>query len=141
MIDREFLDFAIRVEFQTDRGTDTGVDLIDFDPDGGLRNCTEVDIHHTRVPGTPDDKVGEVWNWGKRIPVHCVSRDTVDLKGDSSWQIMEIQRQQGLLSVTVNDRKLANRVQVAPSPSWIGFEGEVGKARYRNIEVIELPQL
>ena len=138
LTDRVVSDFVLRLEFQAGKGTDTGVMLAALDPDGTIGMCTEVDIHHTPDPGEPDDRVGEIWTWGERVETDCLSRETVDLKGDDSWVAMEIERREGLLSLTVNGRELTNRLKVSPSPSRIGFQGEKGIVRFRKIEIKEL---
>jgi serine/threonine protein kinase/formylglycine-generating enzyme required for sulfatase activity len=141
--ERSYSEFNLRCEFQLAEGTNSGISFWAAPGEQNLRICL--------MNLSSDPKIGHL-SWGaNRGGIHFTETKNSELKAAGQWNELVFEARDDLLRTQVNGREilLMNPQELAghdyAKPGLIRREGRIGLgaskglARFRNLEIQELP--
>jgi hypothetical protein len=141
--DARYLDFVLRVEFRfLTPDADSGV-FVRAAGDGTFargwpNRAYQVQL---RVPSTPSPlpPVGGLFRHGMPPGETTFDPPLVEktFGGVGAWQVVEIEVAGETLAVRFNGIPVTRASNVAPTPGFVGLQGETGAVEYRRIEILE----
>ncbi|WP_435007921.1 family 16 glycoside hydrolase [Tundrisphaera lichenicola] len=131
--ERTYSDFSLRLEVQTSAGANGGFMMMSPARAGEARSFAEMlDIGASRT--------GETWLWADGGSFRKVPVPRLVLKSDGGWNLVEVERRGGLITIKVDGQVVHDHFAGVQGPRSIGFQNYPGKGvvRYRNASIKDL---
>jgi serine/threonine protein kinase len=133
--ERNESEFLLRLDFQLERGTDSGLVLIDSS--GSVAAYTEINLASLKDPFRETGTL--YFSTDRQLNYRVIAPEpgTVALKPGQPWDSLEVEMRGGRLGVSFNGRKVqyAETVPQLKGPFHIGLQAYFGTIRFRNVEI------